>query len=62
MIELPMLKLFYQEDYTIKEVDLVSGIGGAVGLYLGWSVMTFGNSLVDACYENFKKLLQIKIF
>ena len=40
--------MFYQEDYIIKGVDLVSGIGGAVGLYLGWSLMSFGMFLIDA--------------
>ena len=57
-----MFKLLYQEDYIIKGVDLVSGIGGAVGLYLGWSVMTFGNSLIDVCYKYFKNFLQIKVY
>ena len=57
-----MFKLLYQEDYIIKGVDLVSGIGGAVGLYLGWSVMTFGNSLIDVCFKYFKNFLQIKVY
>ena len=30
----------------MKEVDLFSGIGGTLGLYLGWSVMTLGDIIV----------------
>ena len=30
------------EEEIIKSVDLLSGIGGALGLWLGWSVMTLG--------------------
>ena len=30
------------EDYIIKPVDLVSGFGGALGLWLGWSALSIG--------------------
>ena len=32
----------------MKEVDLFSGIGGTLGLYLGWSVMTLGDLIVQS--------------
>ena len=37
---------FLQEDYIIHQVDLMSGFGGAMGLWLGWSVMTLGELIV----------------
>ena len=40
--------LFYiQEDLIVKRVDLFSGFGGAMGLWLGWSVMTLGHLLIS---------------
>ena len=36
----------FQEDYIIKQVDLMAGFGGAMGLWLGWSVMTLGELTV----------------
>ena len=36
-----------QEDYIVKQVDLLSGFGGAVGLWLGWSALTLGHFLVQ---------------
>ena len=31
-----------QEDYVIKTVDVFSGLGGALGLWLGFSVVSIG--------------------
>ena len=36
----------FQEDYIIKGVDLLAGLGGAMGLWLGWSIMTLGELIV----------------
>ena len=36
----------FQEDYIIKQVDLLAGFGGAMGLWLGWSIMTLGELIV----------------
>ena len=41
-----LLNEIFQEDYIIKAVDLLSGFGGAMGLWLGWSVMTLGDLFV----------------
>ena len=41
------LLLCLQEDYIVKQVDLLSGFGGAVGLWLGWSALTLGHFLVQ---------------
>ena len=35
-----------QEAHLIQLVDLLSGFGGAAGLWLGWSVMTLLELLV----------------
>ena len=40
-------KYMLQEDTLIKQVDLFSGIGGTLGLFLGWSVMTLGDLIVQ---------------
>ena len=37
-----------KEDYIIKSVDLFSGFGGAIGLWLGWSAMTLGDIVLEA--------------
>ena len=49
---------FSQEDYIVKNVDLLSGFGGAMGLWLGWSVLSLGNSLVKA----FRTVTSVKLF
>ena len=36
-----------QEDYIIKSVDLLSGFGGTMGLWLGWSVMSLGEFIIQ---------------
>ena len=43
---LPLYNL--KEDYIIKSVDLLSGFGGAIGLWLGWSAMTLGDIVLEA--------------
>ena len=35
--------MYLQEEYLMQSVDLISGLGGALGLWLGWSVMTLGD-------------------
>ena len=47
-----------QEDYIVKQVDLLSGFGGAVGLWLGWSALTLGHFLV----QTVKTLNSVTIF
>ena len=37
----------FQEEYISSSWDLLSAIGGAIGLWLGWSVISIGNTLVD---------------
>ena len=37
-----------QEDYIIQKIDLISGFGGVVGLWLGFSVMTLGEHFINA--------------
>ena len=43
---LPLYNL--KEDYIVKSVDLLSGFGGAIGLWLGWSAMTLGDIVLEA--------------
>ena len=31
----------------IKIVDLLSGVGGTVGLWLGWSILSMGDIIID---------------
>ena len=47
-----------QEDYIIKSVDLLSGFGGTMGLWLGWSVMSLGEFII----QTFKTLKTIITF
>ena len=47
-----------QEDYIVKQVDLLSGFGGAVGLWLGWAALTLGHFLV----QTVKTLNSVTIF
>ena len=35
-----------QEDYIVHQVNLLSGFGGAMGLWLGWSILTLGELIV----------------
>ena len=50
------MKETFQEDYIIKEVDLLSGFGGAMGLWLGWSVMSLGD-LFLTLVKTFKAII-----
>ena len=46
------------EEEIIKSVDLLSGIGGALGLWLGWSFLTLGEfvtSLAERIMERMRK-------
>ena len=43
-----------KEDYIIKGVDLFSGFGGTIGLWLGWSAMTLGDIFLEALKTLFK--------
>ena len=36
-----------QEDYVVKSVDLLSGIGGTLGLWLGLSFLSLGTFLIE---------------
>ena len=36
-----------KEEYISSPWDLISAIGGAIGLWLGWSVMFIGHTFVD---------------
>ena len=37
----------FKEEYISSPWDLISAIGGAIGLWLGWSVMFIGHTFVD---------------
>ena len=47
-----------QEAYIVQYVDLLSGLGGAMGLWLGWSVLSLGNSIVKAL----RTVTSVKLF
>ena len=47
-----------QEAYIVQYVDLLSGLGGAMGLWLGWSVLSLGNAIVKA----FRTVTSVKLF
>ena len=36
------------EDYVVKSVDLISGIGGTLGLWLGLSFLSIGTFLIHS--------------
>ena len=36
-----------KEEHISSPWDLISAIGGAIGLWLGWSVMFIGHTFVD---------------
>ena len=37
-----------QEDYVVKSVDLLSGIGGTLGLWLGLSFLSIGTFVIHS--------------
>ena len=37
----------FKEEHISSSWDLISAIGGAIGLWLGWSVMFIGHTFVD---------------
>ena len=47
-----------QEDYVVKSVDLISGIGGTLGLWLGLSFLSIGTFLI----HSIKTLCSLEIF
>ena len=55
-----MRTLTLQEDYIIDGVDLLSGIGGTVGFWLGWSVLSSGHFVIH-CVRSFIALGIAKI-
>ena len=57
-LQMHLLTSGLQEDYIVKQVDLLSGFGGAVGLWLGWSALTLGHFLV----QTVKTLNSVTIF
>ena len=37
----------FKEDYVVKPVDLISGIGGTLGLWLGLSFFSIGTFIIQ---------------
>ena len=48
----------FQEDYVVKSVDLISGIGGTLGLWLGLSLFSIGTFII----QSIKSISSLKIF
>jgi len=48
-----------EEELAVKQVDLISGIGGTVGLFLGASFMSFSSS-ASLLYLKIKSYIEKK--
>ena len=48
----------FQEDYVVKSVDLISGIGGTLGLWLGLSLFSIGTFII----QSIKSISSLKMF
>ena len=48
-----------EEELAVKKVDLISGIGGTVGLFLGASFMSFSD-LASILYSKIKSYIENK--
>ena len=48
----------FQEDYVVKTVDLISGIGGTLGLWLGLSLFSIGTFII----QSIKSFCSLKMF
>ena len=55
------LSSFFQEDYIIQSVDLLSGLGGAMGLWLGWSVLSLGD-YIEFIVKAIRTFTNVKLF
>ena len=48
----------FKEDYVVKPVDLISGIGGTLGLWLGLSFFSIGTFIIQSIESILKRNLE----